>query len=159
MTSTFDRRRALVGIFVATLLASCASPPPPPPPLPHVSLTIQAGKDQNAGADGVARSVAVRLYWLGGTTRFARADFFALHDQEKAVLADDGMGSEELILSPGSSQTLERDVKAGVQNLGVVVAFYDIDHATWRATAPVAASGVTKLVLTTSAKGVTLAPG
>ena len=54
-------------------------------------------------------------------------------------------GSEEFVLRPGETRTIDREPKKGVQMLGVTVLFRDIDHATWRALAPVAASGTTRL--------------
>ena len=51
------------------------------------------------------------------------------------------------MLKPSEKQEIKQDLKPGTQALGVVVLFHDIDHAQWRASAPVAASGPTKLVL------------
>jgi type VI secretion system VasD/TssJ family lipoprotein len=45
-----------------------------------------------------------------------------------------------------------------MQALGVVVLFYDIDNAQWRASAPVAANGVSKLTLKVEKLSVSLKP-
>ena len=42
------------------------------------------------------------------------------------------------MLRPGETQTKTFELKPGVRCLGVVVLFRDIDHAQWRATAPIA---------------------
>ncbi len=60
-------------------------------------------------------------------------------------------------MRPGETRTVTRELKPGVQLIGVVVLFRDIDHAQWRAVAPVGISGPTRLILRTSSLGVTLA--
>ena len=119
---------------------------------------IVAGADQNPNASGRASPVAVRLYYLGASAKFERADIFALTEREKATLGEDSLGSEEFVLTPGETRTIDRVPKTGVQFLGVTALFRDIDHATWRAQAPVAASGPTRLRLDISGITVALAP-
>jgi type VI secretion system VasD/TssJ family lipoprotein len=83
---------------------------------------------------------------------------FALLDHEKETLGQDEIGSETLFVTPGESQTIIRPLKPGVQAIGVVALFRDIDAAKWRADAPAAANGPTKLVLKAEKLAVTLAP-
>jgi type VI secretion system protein VasD len=147
-------RRALL-LLPAVLLARCASPLPPPPAL---TLTIKAGPDQNPDGAGRPAPVAVRLFYLNASAKFERADVFALTERERATLGEDSAGSEEFVVRPGETRTIDRVPKTGVQILGVAVLFRDIDHATWRIMAPVAASGPTKLVLSTSGVVAKLAP-
>ena len=150
------RRRALLAVPAA--LAACAAPPPPPPPPPPVlDLTIMGGPDQNAGPAGGPAPVAVRLYQLAGTGRFERADVFALTEREAATLADQSLGSEEIIVRPGETLNVKRELKPGVQFLGVAVLFRDIDRARWRAFAPVAPHGPTRLTLKIAGVAATLA--
>jgi type VI secretion system VasD/TssJ family lipoprotein len=49
-------------------------------------------------------------------------------------------------------------MKSGTKAIGVVVWFHDIDTAQWRASAPVAASGTSKLVLNVEKLSVSLKP-
>jgi type VI secretion system protein VasD len=148
-------RRALL-LLPAVLLTRCGPPPPPPPPA--LNLTIKAGADQNPDGAGRPAPVAVRLFYLNASAKFERADVFALTEREKATLGEDSAGSEEFVIRAGETRVIDRVPKSGVQILGVAVLFRDIDHATWRVMAPVAASGPTKLVLTTSGVVATLAP-
>ncbi len=147
-------------LLTALLLTYCGSPPPPPPPPapPLLTLTIKAGPDQNPDSSGHPTPVAIRLFLLNGTAKFERADVFALSERERATLGDDTAGSEEFVVRPGETRMIEREPKKGVQFLGVAVMFRDIDQATWRAIAPIAASGRTRLVLTTGGLKTTLAP-
>jgi type VI secretion system protein VasD len=143
-------------LAVPAALAACAAPPPPPPP-PVLDLTIAAGPDQNPGPGGHPTSVAVRLYQLAGTGRFERADVFALTEREAQTLGDQSLGSEEIILKPGENRKVNRELKPGVQALGVAVLFRDIDRAHWRAVSPVAPHGPTRLNLTITGVTATLA--
>ena len=96
---------------------------------------------------GKAAPVAVRVYQLTATAKFERGDVFALTEHEQQTLGQDDAGSQEFVLSPGETQTKTFELKPGVQAIGVVVLYRDIDSAQWRADAPVATSGPTKLTL------------
>ena len=62
------------------------------------------------------------------------------------------------MLKPSEKQEMKQDLKPGTKALGVVVWFYDIDNAKWRASAPVAANGPTKLALNVGKLSVSLKP-
>lgn len=134
-------------------LARCGSAPPPPPSL---DLTITAGADQNPDPAGQPAPVAIRLYQLASDTAFARADVFALTDHESATLGLDDLGSEEIIIAPGERRSIVHPLKPGARILGVAALFRDIDRATWRAQAPLAEHGPTRLTLTTAKLRITL---
>jgi type VI secretion system protein VasD len=138
----------------ALLLAACGSPPPPPAVL---NLTIIAGADQNPDASGHPQSVAVRLFELGATAKFERADVFALTERGQQTLGEDDMGSQEFVLRPGETRAVNQELKKGVQFIGVAVSFRDIDRARWRAVNPVAASGPSRRVLKINGITATLA--
>ncbi len=148
------RRALLVG--APLLLASCASPPPPPAVL---TLTIAAGADQNPDAAGTGTPVAIGLYQLNATGKFERADVFALTERQAATLGDEVAASEQFVLRPGEQRVVTRELKKGVQFVGIVVLFRDIDHATWRVMAPAAGSGPTNLRVSTAGIVAKLAPG
>jgi type VI secretion system protein VasD len=153
------RRRAVLAApagFTATLaLARCAAPPPPPAVL---ELVIAAGRDQNPNPSSQPAAVKLYLYQLSATGKFESADVFALVERASATLGQDMMALEDISVAPGETRTLERQLKHDVQFLGVIALFRDIDRAKWRAVAPVAASGPTRLTLKTAAITVTLAP-
>ena len=139
------RRLLLVGPALLSV-AGCGGPPAPA----VVELTIRASADVNPTATGTPVSVAVRLYSLMARGRFMSADAFALMDREKATLGDESAGSEELVVRPGEVRSLTLSPKPGVRYLGVAVLFREIDRAQWRAIAPIAAIGLTRLALTVS---------
>lgn len=148
-------RRIVFALALAALPAACGSPPPPPAVL---ELQIAAGADQNPDAAGKPAPVAIQIFQLTGTAKFERADVFALTEREQATLGADSAGSEQFALRPGESRTISRQLKPGVQALGVAVLFRDIDRAQWRAMAPLAPSGPTRLRLATTGTTAKLGP-
>jgi type VI secretion system protein VasD len=139
------RRLLLVGPALLSV-AGCGGPPPPA----VVELAIKASPDVNPNPAGTPVSVAARLYSLMGRGRFMSADAYALMDREKATLGDESAGSEEIVLRPGETRKMTLAPKPGVRYLGVAVLFREIDRAQWRAVAPIAATGLTRLALTVS---------
>jgi type VI secretion system protein VasD len=128
-------------------LASCAKPPPPPPP-PVLSLTITGSANQNPDPSGKGTAVAVNLYQLTGTGRFLSTDVYTLMGQEQTALGGDEAGSsQQFLLAPGQKLTETVSLKPNVTNVGFAVLFRSINQASWRLTAPVAASGTTMLSL------------
>ena len=135
-------RRSLLAAPAFALIASCGPPPPA-----VVDLTVKASPDLNRNAAGTPLSVAVRLYSLNDRGRFATADAYGLMERENTVLGDERAGSQEIVLRPGETRKVTLTPKPGVRFLGAAVLFHDIDRAQWRAIAPIAASGTTRLVL------------
>ena len=134
-------RRAFLALPLA--LAGCASPPPPPA---VVTLEIEGGADQNPDATGRPSPVALQVNFLNGTARFERADVFALTERERDTLGPDSAGSEQFVIAPGERRTITREPRAGVQAVGLVALFRDVDGgARWRAVLPVATSGPTAI--------------
>jgi type VI secretion system protein VasD len=148
-------RRSLLPLPVALALARCSSPKPPA----VLTLTMIGSADQNPDATGKAAPVAVHIYQLTQTAKFERSDVFALIEHEQQTLGQDDAASQEFVLSPGETQTKTFELKPGVQAVGVAVLYRDIDNAQWRADAPVATSGPTKLALNVGKLAITLKPG
>ena len=150
------RRRLLLSGLSAVALANCGGPEPKPPPV--LTLTLVGGADQNPDLGGKPAPVAVRIYQLTQAAKFERGDVFALTEREQQTLGQDSAGSQEFVLSPGEKQTKTFELKPGVQAVGVIVLYRDIDNAKWRADAPAATSGPTNLVLTVGRLAITLKP-
>ena len=146
------RRRLLLSQSALAMLAGCAGPPPPA----VLALTIVGAPDQNPSAAGTPATVAVRIFQLTATAKFERADVFALTEREAATLGQDSAGSEEFVIAPGETRKLSRDLKPGTQFLGVVVLYRAIETASWRAFAPVAATGPSSLTLQVGRSAVSL---
>ena len=145
------RRRSLLAAPAAAVLASCGPPPPP-----VVDLTVKAGPDLNRNPAGTPLAVAVRLYTLNARARFSTADAYALMDRDRSVLGDEGTRAEEIVVRPGETRKITLAPKPDVRFLGVAVLFQDIDRSQWRAAAPIATTGLTRLVLVIGSNRATL---
>ncbi len=139
------RRLFLVGPALLSV-ASCGGPPAPA----VVELSIRTSPDVNPNPAGTPVSVAVRLYSLTAKGRFMSADAYALMDRDKTTLGDESASSEEVVVRPGENRKMTLAPKPGVRYLGAAVLFREIDRAQWRAIAPIAAVGLTRLALTIS---------
>jgi type VI secretion system protein VasD len=147
--------RLILGCVGLLALAGCSQPPPP-----VLTLTIIGTADQNPDSGGRSSPVAVRVYQLSGTAKFEQADVFALKDNElKTLGAEEAAGSQEYLIAPGDNKTITINLKPMVSAVGVAVMYRDIDHASWRADAPAAASGPTKLTATVGKLTLTLKGG
>ena len=130
--------RPLILSLPLLVAAACSTPPPPPAVL---NLTIIGSADQNPDPSGRGQAVAVRVFELAGTAAFERADVFALSEREQQTLGADDLGSQEVVLRPGETRAVNKELKKGTQSIGIAVMFRDIDRAKWRAVTGVAASG------------------
>jgi len=149
-------RRALLPTLIAPLVLLRCAPPPKPPAV--LTLTMIGAADQNPDLAGKQAPVAVRIYQLTATAKFERGDVFALTEHEQQTLGQDDAASQEFVLSPGETQTRTFELKSGVQAIGVVVLYRDIDRAQWRAVSPAASSGPTKLLLNVGKLAIALKP-
>ena len=150
-------RRGLLLLPAALLLAQCGGPPPKPPPV--LTLTMVGGADQNPDPSGKAAPIAVKVYQLAATAKFSSSDWTALTEQEAATLGqEEAAPSQQFVVAPGETQSQTIALKTGVTNIGIVALYRDIDHAQWRAMAPAADSGPTKLTLNIAKLAITLQP-
>jgi type VI secretion system protein VasD len=153
--STITRRTALLLLPVAA--AGCASGPPPPA---TVTLNIQGAADQNPDPTGRPSPVALSVFFLKATARFERADVFQLTERERDTLGQDSAGSEQFVIAPGERRSITRETQQGVQAIGIVALFRDVDSgATWRAVQTIAPSGATTIAVRLARNTVTASTG
>lgn len=139
------RRRQLLLLPAALLAARCALGPKPPAVL---NLTMVGGTGQNADPTGKAAPVVIKLYQLTSAAKFKSRDWTALTENEAATLGEDEAApSQQFVVAPGETQTRTINLRNGVSAVGIIALYRDIDHAHWRASAPVADSGPTNLTL------------
>jgi type VI secretion system protein VasD len=155
------RRRRLL-VLVATLLpvalaaVRCGRPPRPAAVL---TLTVVGGADQNLDPDGNPAPIAVTVYQLAAIAKFVSSDWAALTEREQATLGqDEAAASQQFVVTPGETQTRTFLLRPGVQDIGIVALYRDIDHAQWRALAPAGDSEPSKLTLYIGKASITLQP-
>lgn len=113
-------------------LTGCASDPPAPPPPTIVNIAIHCGPELNPGGDGLASPVLLRLYELRSPASFNAADFFALFNDDSAVLGGDLAHKSVFQLKPGEFKQLMLQPEDDSQAIGLFAAFRQLDNAQWR---------------------------
>ena len=127
-------RRTFFGALIAlTTLASmngCAT-------TDHVVLTSSRRLNMCEGAD--PHPIVVRLYYLRGSSRFVRADFETLWEDDLSALEDDRIQVLERTLNPTQQLPLsikrEGDAKQATA-IGVVANFCRPGEGCWRQVVP-----------------------
>ena len=145
---TLRHHKSILAVVSAVVLISFAcgkTPPPaapqpqpqpapqlPPPKVERTRLTLAATADSNPDATGRPSPVVVRVYQLKTDVAFKGAEFFALFDDDMKVLGPDLIGRNEYTLAPSEKRTMEFDVSADAQFVGVMAAYRDYRNAQWR---------------------------
>ena len=80
--------------------------------------------------------VVLRVYQLGSTAGFEKAEFFRLLNTDTATLGTDLVKKDEYLLAPGSTKTETLTIPDSVHALGVIAAFREFKDVTWRVTVP-----------------------
>jgi type VI secretion system protein VasD len=123
-----------IALCIAALLDGCASSPPPPVPM---TCVIATSNQVNPTINGRPSPLLMRLYALKSAAAFENADFIALYQHDQTELGADLVGKDEFTLTPGDSKPCSKLLPPEARFIGVVGAFRDVEHATWRAVAPI----------------------
>ncbi len=128
--SSLSILRSLVLVAALTALAGCTTAPAKPKPF---TLTLDATADLNPGPDGAASPVVVRVYQLASDGDFRTASFGSLYPGDgRAALSKNLIAQQELMSFPGEKTNVEVSLSSDARVLGILVAYRDIDHASWR---------------------------
>ena len=120
--------------LVAAAVGGCASKPVPPAP---ITCTIETSTKLNPGYNGRPSPLLLRFYALKSAAAFNGADFIALYQHDATDLGADITSKDEYTLAPGETRSCSKILPPDTHFIGVVGAFFDIEHATWRDSAPV----------------------
>lgn len=146
LKKTFAGRQPFMAALAAAsvvLATACAKAPVVEPPAP-VTVVVEAGAgpDANPDRDGRASPVVLRIYQLADDAAFAKADLFALWDQEQATLAAAAVGRHELTLAPGARGEVRFTLDPRVRSIGVAAALRDFRGVSWKAGVAIPAQAV-----------------
>ncbi len=138
-------KMARVGISAGLILvlAACGGDRQPDPT--EVMVTMSAASDVNPDRNDRPSPIMVRVYELRSAGVFESADFFGLFEQDQQVLGSDHVNRWEFQLEPGERINLDAEFRSDSGYLGVVAAYRDVEHARWRAFAPIRAHQVNDL--------------
>lgn len=137
----------LASLVLSLTLVSCAKPPPPPPKPTILQISLTVDLNANPDARGRASPVVARLLELKSLAAFQSTDFFSLFDRERDALGSDLVAKEELLLQPGESQQLTRELQPDTRFVAVLAAYRDIERSRWRASIPVTLNETTPVTI------------
>lgn len=156
--STFRFNLALLA-FCALSACSTKEEVVVPTPDPTVlQLKLQTGQQLNPDIEGRASPLVVRIYQFDTIDKFNTSDFFAIYDNDEALLGKSLQFRRELELQPGSSQEITLIAKPEARYLAVFAAFRNLDTAQWRASMPIALHQTTTAVIQFDRYTVALTP-
>jgi type VI secretion system protein VasD len=112
-------------------LAAC-SDAPPRREMANLQIKVSASDRANPDEQGRAAPVMVRIFELKSTHAFENADFFTLQVDNKSVLGDDALATDEFILRPGDVRTLRRLSNPSTTAIGVLAGYRDLGKSVWR---------------------------
>lgn len=129
-----QRLVGVLAIVSVAMLGGCASAPPPPAPM---TCTVEAAADVNPTISKRPSPLLVRLYALKSAAAFNSADFIALYQHDQTELASDLTSKDEYTVAPGEHRSCSKLLTSDTRFIGVVAAYRDLEHATWRSVAPI----------------------
>jgi type VI secretion system protein VasD len=118
----------------------------PPEASVKAAMTITASQDTNPDASGRPSPVVVRVYQLRADAPFSGADFFALFDDDAAVLGPTLITRDEFVVAPAERRTIEVALSKETRFVGAVAAFRDIRNSQWRFIVPAPQKGLSVAV-------------
>lgn len=139
-------RAAAMACLAAWFLAGCGSAPKPPKPTSVVG-NIVAAAQLNPTAARQPRPLVVRIYELKSTAAFATADFMSLYQGDQAAIGAEMVSREEMTLQPGQTIPYKKTLSPDTRFIGVVAAYRDLEHATWRTVVAVQPAQEQKLTI------------
>ncbi|MDR2625653.1 MAG: type VI secretion system lipoprotein TssJ [Zoogloeaceae bacterium] len=130
--------RPVLVVFLAVTLAACSlfssENKREEAKATQLDISIQAVTDLNLDLKSRPSPMIVRVYELKSDATFIQADFFSLQNNDRATLTEDLLARDEFIVRPGDRLTIRRKAHPQVGAIGVLAAFRDLPHSTWRAT-------------------------
>ena len=118
--------------LLMVLMTGCSSVPPTIKEQTRIVLNIKATDNVNPDDKDRAAPVQVRIYELKNDTAFNATDFYSLQDNDKAVLGDDLLASDEFILRPGETKTLHRRSNPATTVIAVLAGYRSLAKSKWR---------------------------
>src|SRR5262245_56421700 len=137
---------------IAIALAGCGAARPP-----LLQGAIKADPATNPDPNGRPSPVVVRVYEVKALGAFNSADFFSLFERESETLGPELVGREEYDLRPGESRPYRRQLQPDTKFIGVVAAFRDLEHSSWRQAVAVPAKRSVRVTIAVDARTVTVA--
>lgn len=121
-------------IISCALLSACGLFKPNLEQPQKVTLNVQTTTDVNQDILGQAAPIALTFYQLTDQKHFSQADFSDLKTNVTKTLADTLLNQKTVVIPAGVSEKIALTLQPGCEVLGVIAAYRDLQHKTWRTT-------------------------
>lgn len=116
-------------VSAVAILSACSSTPVPQNN--DMNVLLSASSDVNPDVNGASSPVCIEIYELKDVDDFQNADYYSLMGERLKSLKNNIANMQEVVLQPGTTQSLNITPRQGVVALGFVAAYRDIDNADW----------------------------
>jgi len=140
---------ALIVMLAAGIVVASCGPA-------QIKGNIVVGADVNPDVRGRPSPIAIKVFELKSLAAFETADFFSLFDKDKETLGADFVGRDEMSLVPGERKAFKRELNDDTRYVGVIAAFRDLEHATWRAALTVRPRRTTSIMVQLESRKVSI---
>lgn len=125
-------RRVCLGLLAVSVLVSagCASTARRVP-VPY-AIELVADKQVNPDVNGRPSPIQVTIYELSSSSAFGSRDFFALQSDPQTALGKELLNTDQVVLRPGETKTLQYPGSSEARVVGIVAAYRDLEQSQWR---------------------------
>ncbi|AOB30019.1 hypothetical protein AKI39_03935 [Bordetella sp. H567] len=130
----FARAMAAACLAGTVALAGCSSTARQVP-VPY-AIVLSADPQVNPDTNQRPSPIQVTVYELKSPGTFQSRDYFSLQADPQAALGKDLLNSDQVIVKPGETQTVERPGNPEARVVGIVAGYRDLEHSQWRLVIP-----------------------
>jgi type VI secretion system protein VasD len=121
-----------LGLLAVTVLASAGcSSTARRVPVPY-AIELSADERVNPDANGRPSPIQITIYELSSSTAFGSRDFFALQSDAQGALGKELLNTDQMVLRPGETKTLQYPGSSEARMVGIVAAYRDLEQSQWR---------------------------
>ncbi|WP_305907334.1 type VI secretion system lipoprotein TssJ [Methylomarinum sp. Ch1-1] len=134
MTRKYLSKYLLTGLHLVllSLLTACSTSGDVEREAIFANLTVIADANLNPAIDGRASPIVTRVYQLAETAKFDNSGFFALYENDQALLGNDLLSRIELEVKPDENYQHRLEIKPNTRFIAVLAAFRDLDNSQWK---------------------------
>lgn len=96
------------------------------------AIELTADKQVNPDVNGRPSPVQVTIYELSSSSAFGSRDFFSLQSDPQSALGKELLNSDQVVLTPGETKTLQYPGSTEARMVGIVAAYRDLEKSQWR---------------------------
>jgi type VI secretion system protein VasD len=130
----FSLALATAGLIGATTLAGCSSTARQVP-VPY-AIMLSADPQVNPDTNERPSPIQVNVYELKSPGNFQSRDYYALTGDPQTALGKDLLNTDQVIVKPGETQTVERPGNPDARVVGIVAGYRDLENSQWRLVIP-----------------------